>query len=377
MRIVVIGQMASYVVAFRGDLLRALVELGHEVLAMAPEDDDDARRALAVIGVSYERAHLQRTGMNPLRDMGTVVSLARALRRVQPDIVLGTGAKPVIYGSIAARAAGVPLRVAMITGIGSALGGGGSLRRRGLARMLRLMYASALRGVGLVIFQNQDDAALFRSLSLIADRQRVLVVNGSGVNLDRFSLTEMPRPPITFLMVGRLIQDKGVNEYVAAARIVRREYPDARLQLLGPLDTNPSAVRPDQLRDWRQEGVIEYLGETTDVRPFIAGAHVCVLPSYREGVPRSVLEAMAMGRPVITTDVPGCRETVADGRNGYLVPARDPAALAVAMVRMLRGGMDGMAAMGLASRRMAEAKFDVHGVNRVIIDALGARTAAS
>lgn len=371
MRIVVIGQMASYVVAFRGDLLQRFVELGHEVVAMAPEDDTQARQALAAIGVAYEPAPIERTGMDPLRDMGSVTALVRVFRRVRPDMVLGTGAKPVIYGSLAARAAGVPVRVAMITGVGSALGGGGSLGRRSLARLLRVMYAVALRGVRLVIFQNQDDAALFRELGLIPSRQRTLVVNGSGVHLERFPLAPLPPPPVKFLMIGRLIRDKGVNEYVDAARIVRRERPGATFQLLGPLDSNPSAVSPEQLGRWVDEGVIDYLGETTDVRPFIGAAHACVLPSYREGVPRSVLEAMSMGRPIVTTDVPGCRETVHEGRNGHLVPARDPAALAAAMVRLMEVDDDALANMGRESRRMAETAFDVHEVNRVIIEALG------
>lgn len=371
MRIVVIGQMASYVVAFRGDLLQLLADAGHEVVAMAPEEDEGAREALAKLGVRYQRAPIERTGIDPIRDVRSLASLVRTFRGLRPDMFLGTGAKPVIYGSLAARITGVPVRVALITGVGSALGGGDSLLRRALARTLRVMYAVALRGVRLVIFQNRDDQALFRALHLITPGQRTLVVNGSGVHLDRFAVSALPPPPLAFLMVGRLIRDKGTHEYVEAARIVRQRHPEVTFQLLGPLDSNPSAVSPTELQAWQDEGVVEYLGETSDVRPFLAAAHVCVLPSYREGVPRSVLEAMAMGRAILTTDAPGCRGTVIEGRNGLLVPVRDPVALAAAMSRMVEAGPEAIAAMGASSRAIAEERFDVRDVNQAILGALG------
>lgn len=371
MRIVVLGQMASYVVAFRGDLLRSLVDAGHEVVAMAPEEDEAAREALAVMGVGYRRVPIERTGMDPIRDTRSLVSLARVFRETRPDMFLGTGAKPVIYGSLAARTAGVPSRIAMITGIGSALGGGGSVGRRALASTVRTLYQVALRDTRLVIFQNRDDEDLFRARRIIARGQRTLVVNGSGVHLGRYPLTPLPPPPMTFLMLGRLIRDKGTHEYVEGARLVRARHPEARFQLLGPLDSNPSAVSRDELDAWQREGVIEYLGETTDVRPYLAAAHVCVLPSYREGVPRSVLEAMSMGRPIVTTDVPGCRETVVDGRNGILVPAQDAIGLAAAMEWMVGAGPSAIETMAQESRAMAVARFDVHDVNRTIVAALG------
>jgi glycosyltransferase involved in cell wall biosynthesis len=371
MKIAVVGGFANSLIGFRGDMLRSMVELGHEVLAMAPEDDPAVAAALKEMGVRYRSVPLRRTGMNPIRDAGTTVALARAFRRFRPDAVFVYAVKPVIYGSLAARLARVPLRVAMITGTGSAFSGGETRKRRLVSWLVRRLYWVGLSGVHVVFFQNPDDEGLFRSLGIVGRRrQRILRVGGSGVDLTKFSPSPLPGGPPTFLLIGRVIRDKGVAEYVEAATIVRRTHPDARFQLLGPLDVNPSAISQAELDGWVATGAIEYLGRTPDVRPNLAAAHVCVLPSYGEGMPRSVLEAMAMGRPAIVTDVPGCRETVVDGRNGYLVPVRDSAALADAMLRMI-DQPERLAAMGAESRKLAEERFDVRVVNRTIVEAMG------
>lgn len=370
MRIVVVGVLAESILTFRGELLRSMAQHGHDVLAVAPDDDDFVRATLAGMGVGYTTVPLHRAGMNPWHDIRTVVALARTFRAFRADAVLTYAAKPVVYGSIAARLAGVRRRAALITGVGSALAGGAGLRRRTLAQILRVLYLVGLRQVQLVFFQNPDDERLFRDLGLVGDRHRVVRVNGSGVDLVKFSPSPLPPPPIRFLMLSRLIRDKGVVEYVEAARRVRQAFPMVRIQLLGAMDPNPSAISPAQLEAWRSAGDIEYLGSTSDVRPFLAEAHVCVLPSYGEGMPRSVLEAMAMGRAILTTDVAGCRETVQEGQNGYLVQARSSASLADGMLRML-DDQDRLESMGRASRALAEQRFDVHTVNRTIIDAMG------
>lgn len=369
-RVVVVGGFAESLVGFRGELLRSIAANGHEVLALAPEDDAGVRATLQAMGVAYATVPLHRTGMNPFRDALTVVSLTRTFRTFRADTVLVYAAKPVVYGLIAARLAGVRLRAAMITGAGSALVGGSGLRQRALSLLLRNFYRVALSQAHIVFFQNPDDERLFRSMGLVGDRHRVVLINGSGVDLERFSPAPLPPAPITFLMVGRLIRDKGVCEYADAARRVCRAHPEARFQLLGPLDSNPSAITSRELEAWRNEGAIEYLGTTSDVRPFLASAHIIVLPSYGEGMPRSVLEAMAMGRAVLTTDVPGCRETVEDERNGLLVLARDASALAEGMLRMLAEPA-WLAPMGQQSRIIAEERFDVHSVNREILVAIG------
>jgi glycosyltransferase involved in cell wall biosynthesis len=369
-RVVVVGPIAGSLVNFRGELLRSMAAHGHEVLALAPESDTRVRTALGAMDVAYATVPLHRTGTSPIRDFGTVISLTRTFRRVRPDAVLVYAAKPVIYGSIAARLAGVPMRAAMITGVGSALGAGSGPHKRALSWLMRRLYAAALGQVHVVFFQNPDDERLFRSMGLVGDSHRVVRINGSGVDLEHFSPAPFPPAPITFLMIGRLIRDKGVWEYVDAARLVRRTHPEVRFQLLGPLDSNPSAIPGRQLDAWRDEGIVEYLGTVTDVRPSLGRSHVLVLPSYGEGMPRSVLEAMAMGRPVLTTDVPGCRETVEGERNGYLIPPRDALALADGMVRML-AEPERLEQMGRESRAIVEERFDVHSVNRAILGAMG------
>jgi glycosyltransferase involved in cell wall biosynthesis len=370
-RVAVVGGFAASLVGFRGEMLRSMVAHGHEVLALAPENDMEVRESLKSMGVTYATVPLYRTGTSPVRDVATVVSLLRTFRVFRADAVLAYTAKPVIYGLIAARLAGVPLRAAMITGLGSGLGGGSGLRRHALSSLLRRLYAVGLRQANIVFFQNPDDERLFRSMRLVGDRHRVVRINGSGVDLEAFSPAPLPPGPITFLMLGRLIREKGVCEYAEAAHRVHRVRPDARFQLLGPMDSNPSAITSQDLEDLRTGGAVEYLGVTSDVRPFLARAHVCVLPSYYgEGVPHAVLEAMAMGRAVLTTDAPGCRETVENGRNGLLVPPRDAAALAEAMLRML-ADPERLGLMGRQSRAIAEERFDVHSVNRAILAAMG------
>lgn len=371
MKVAVVGGLAGSLVGFRGEMLHSMAAHGHEVLALAPEDDACVRANLESMGVTYATVPIHRTGTSPFRDVTTLIALARKFREFRPDAVLTYTAKPVIYGSIAARLVGVPLRAAMITGVGSGFAGGSGLRRRTLFSVLRRLYRIGLGQAHIVFFQNPDDSQLFRSMGLVNDRHQIIRINGSGVDLDHFSPAAFPPPPITFLMIARLLREKGVWEYAEAARRVRHAHPEVRFQLLGPLDSNPSGITPQELADLREEGALDYLGSTDDVRPFIASAHVCVLPSYYgEGVPHTLLEAMAMGRALLTTDAPGCRETVEVERNGLLVPQRDAAALADGMLRML-AAPEQLESMGRQSRVIAEERFDVHAVNRVILGAMG------
>jgi glycosyltransferase involved in cell wall biosynthesis len=370
---VVVGVLAESMVTFRGDMLLTMVEHGHEVVAVAPEDDAGVRATLAAMGVHYRSVPIDRTSTSPVRDGRATLALARLMRGLRPDIVLTYAAKPVIYGSIAARLARVPHRAAMITGLGSALGGStmsASRSRRTLAQVMRGLYRTALRGVETLFFQNPDDLAAFEAMGLIAPGTRIVRIHGSGVNLERFPEAALPEGPVSFLMVSRLIRDKGIREYVEAARWVREVAPEVRVRLLGSLDTNPTAVSQGELDGWVRDGVVEYLGSTDDVRPYLVDAHVVVLPSYGEGMPRSILEALAIGRPVVVTDVPGCRETVVDGWNGRLVPVRDAGALAEAMLDLVARA-DELAAMAERSHQLAVERYDVASVNATILEALG------
>jgi len=368
-RVMVVGGFADSLINFRGPLLRRLVTEGHSVTACAPDAAVGVRRELAALGVAYRHVPIQRASMNPMRDVGTVRALAALYREIQPDLVLTYTIKPVIYGSVAARLAGVPRVCSMITGLGYSFGTA-TWRQRALTPVVRSLFRFALAHNEVVFFQNPDDLRQFVEAGLANDRQAVLV-NGSGVDLERFSVAPLPEGAPAFLLVTRLLWEKGVGEYVEAARRLKARYPGARFRLLGPLDPNPAAVSRAQLDAWCAEGVIEYLGSTNDVRPAIADASVFVLPSaYREGTPRSVLEAMSMGRAIITTDAPGCRETVRGDENGFLVPMSDSIALADAMEKFLRDpGL--VAPMGARSRAIAEEKYDVHLVNRVMMRAMG------
>lgn len=366
--VVVLAGIPRSLVNFRGPLLASMLASGHRVTACAPGDDPQVRSDLAALGVRYVPVPVERAGLNPLTDARTLAVLVRLLRQLQPDAFLGYTIKPVIYGSLAARLAGVAERHALISGLGYAFGDGGP-RRRMLNGLVRNLYRTALLGSSTVFFQNPDDLQLFRDLRLVTPAQAVLV-NGSGVDLQHFAPAPLPAEPASFLLIARLIAEKGIVQYVEAAREVKRQRPDAVFRLVGPLDSNPTAIRAADIEGWVREGTISYLGRLEDVRPAIADANVYVLPSYyREGTPRSILEAMAMGRPIITTNAPGCRETVEDGRNGFLVPPRDTTALSEAMLRLVDAPQV-RARMALESLRIVRSRYDVHAVNATMLQAM-------
>lgn len=365
MRVAVLGGAARDLVNFRGHLIGELVRAGHTVYGIAPGGTPAIRADLEALGATYVPIALDRTGLNPLRDALSLARLWRLFRRFRLEALLAYEAKAVTFGTLAAQFAGVSHRFAMITGRGTTLQGEASgLRPRAVRAVVKVLYRRALRRCQGVLFQNEDDLTFFRAEGLLAPRTASRIVNGSGVDLDHFALAPLPGGPATFLFVGRLLRDKGLFEFAEASR--RLGGTGARFRILGPLDSNPNAIRADQVEAWVREGAVEYLGEAEDVRPRLAEAHVLVLPSYGEGTPRSVLEAMSMGRAVVTTDAPGCRATVRDGLNGLLVPVRDSAALAAAMGR-LAADRDLVARMGEAGRRIAEETYDVRKVTADIL----------
>ena len=310
---------------------------------------------------------LVRTGTNPLADLRLSWQLYLLMREMQPAILLGYTIKPIVYGTIAAWLAGVPRRYALVTGLGYAFTGA---RNNLLTRVMRLLYRFALGKAHKVFFQNPDDERLFRELRLVPAFVPSVIVNGSGVDLATYAMQPVPTGGPVFLMIGRLLGDKGVREYAEAARCVKARAPDARFRLAGWIDSNPDAIAQAELDAWVADGTLEFLGKLDDVRSAIAAATVYVLPSYREGTPRTVLEAMAMGRPIITTNAPGCRETVIDGDNGYLVPVGSIDALVEAMQRFIDNPQLA-ARMGRRSYEIAEDKYDVHKVNAVMLREMG------
>jgi glycosyltransferase involved in cell wall biosynthesis len=370
MRVLVIGNYAPSLILFRGTLLAAMVARGHEVIATAADGDDATRAALGAMGVAFEDLRLQRAGLDPRADASTVAALVRRMRALRPDVVLAYTIKPVVWGGIAGRLAGVPHRFAMITGFGYAFQGQEQLGRRALAAAVRALYRAGLAGVEGLFFQNPDDQAEFDRMKLAPRGARVEVVRGSGVDVDQFAREPLPGDAPVFIYVGRLLAEKGILDYVEAARRVRAKHPDARFVVVGGLDPNPASVSRDQVAQWMLDGIIEWVGEVRDVRPELAKASVLVLPSYREGTPRSVLEAMSMGRAVITTDVPGCRETIVDGEQGLLVPVRDPAALAAACEKLFTDRQR-IATMGALGRARAEALYDARQVARRMLEVMG------
>lgn len=368
MKIAVISNAACSLLNFRGPLLVEMRRRGHDILAFAPDHDETTRTALRQMGVEPIDYRIFRTGTNPLADAATVLQLWKLLRRYRPDVSLGYFIKPVIYGSIAASLAGVLRRYAMIEGLGFAFTTTShqSWRRSILQGILSALFRLSLRHVTRTIFLNPDDRAEFLRRGLVSEEKSGLL-GGIGVDLSEWPALPCPRPEKTaFILVARLLRDKGITEYAEAARLVRRDYPDTRFLLIGGHDANPAAVPLASVRQWADEGIIEWPGFVA-VQPWFEQASVFVLPSYREGVPRSTQEAMALGLPVITTDVPGCRETVMDGVNGFLVPPRNAEALAEAMRRFI-DDPDLVTAMGVQSRRIAEERFDVHKQNEKLLE---------
>ncbi len=367
MKVVVIVGQAKSLLNFRGPLLAMMVKEGHEVLACADGDNVEVASSLKKMGVAYHSIPVERAGLNPIKDLCTFLELYSFFKKSRPDIALNYTIKPVIYGSLAAYIAGVSNVFSMITGLGYVFTGE-TLKHRVIRRVVKNMYQSALMMNKTVFFLNPDDLILFANLGLAAPHKQILI-NGTGVDLTYFGKALVTDQPI-FLLIARLLKDKGIIEYVAAARILTKRYPNAVFRLLGPFDSNPTAIGESQVEGWKKEGAIEYMGDTEDVRPYLSSSNICVLPSYREGTPRAVLEAMAMGRPIITTDAPGCRETVIEGENGFLVPVKNVNALVEAMEKFIVHP-ELIERMGRRSREIAEEKYDVHKVNDVILGAMG------
>jgi glycosyltransferase involved in cell wall biosynthesis len=367
-RVLIVGNLPEALLLFWGILLDHMVSAGHTVRVCAPPMTESVRSALKAKGVSIEEIPMDRTGINPVRDMRYFLALYRTMKVFQPDVVLNYTIKPNLYGSMAARLAYVPVSGSIVTGLGYAFTPGGGTGRLLLRRFLLLFYRFALRWNKTVFFLNADDKAL-----MLAERgvrpEQAHQLPGAGVDISRFRVAPIPAKP-AFLMIARLLVDKGVREYAAAARQVRSRHPDAEFRLVGWLDENPACIRQDELDNWTKSGDIQFLGRLDDVRSALAECSVYVLPSYREGMPQTVLEALASGRAVITTDAPGCRESIVNGVEGLIVPARDAQALADAMERMI-SSPELIRVMALSARKRAETIFEATRIARSVAEKLG------
>ena len=372
-KFLLIAGFADSLINFRWDLICALQAKGLEVHVAAPEisSSPTTLEKLRNNGVFAHDVPMQRTGTNPIEDFKTLIALRQLMQQVRPDYVMAYTIKPVIYGMLAAASTGVPNRAALITGLGYAFQDSeGSTKQNLIRRVTRQLYARALSAADLTFFQNEDDQKLFTDLGIIRPGQNTVVVNGSGVNTEKFSPQPLPEgDEVHFLLIGRLLKDKGVREYVEAARRVKQQSPQAVFNLVGFLDSNPSSVTQQELDQWVNEGTVKFWGKLSDVRPAINACHVFVLPSYREGTPRTVLEAMATGRAIITTDAPGCRQTVENGYNGWLVPVQSAEKLAEAMERFLSEPAL-IQQMGQASLEIARNKYDVNIINDFMLNQL-------
>ena len=363
-KILISSNSAWNLANFRKPVIEALIAAHYQVVAVAPADGAEVQ--LEAMGARFRPIRMRSAGTSPVEDSRLLLDYIRVLRDERPAMFLGFTAKPNIYGSLAARLSNVPV-AATISGLGSAFLKGGLL-----GGILLRLYRVALGRAQAIIFQNIADRELFIARRIARPAQARLVA-GSGIDLDRFA----PAPIVEngefrFLLIARLLLDKGIAEYVEAARIVRAKYPHTRFQLLGgSADDNPSAVPQSELVRWGAETIVELLGVHDDVRPFIAAADCIVLPSYREGLPRSLLEGAAMARPLIASDVPGCREVVDHGVNGLLCEVRSSASLAAAMEQMLAMTTSGRSAMGAAGRRKVEAEFDQRRVAQTYLAEIG------
>ncbi len=354
-------------VNFRSNLIARLQREGFEIVALSPVDAHVA--ALVALGVRHIAIDVDAKGVSPVGDIRLAAQYWRILRRLRPVAFLGWTIKPNVYGSLAAQALGIPV-INNISGLGTAF-----IKVNLLTRIVRQLYRTALARSATVFFQNADDRDLFVAQRLVPF-ERTRLLPGSGIDLAQFrpamvDTDNLAQRPLVFLMVARLLRDKGVVEFIEAARIVRATRPDVEFHLLGFLDVeNRTAISRAEVEGWEAEGIVRYLGSASDVRPHLARATAVVLPSYREGMPRSLLEAAAMARPLIATDVPGCTEIARGGENAILCRVRDAESLAEAMLSMVSLTHAEREEMGARGRAIAEREFDVSVVEELYLEAI-------
>lgn len=359
MKILLIGNQASTIILFRKNVIEQLVSRGVSVHVLTMDYDSEKFQQISQFGAVPEQYHFSRSGMNPLSDMINTFALSKKIRNIDPDVVFSFFPKPVIFGTLAAKLAGVKRIYNLLEGLGfcyTAHLKKDSFKKQILKNVQTFLYKVTLPRAKKVLFLNRDDYhdLIVQNKIAIADAE---VIGGIGVNLSEYAYSSPATDTIHFGMVSRLLVEKGVREFVQAAKLVKEKYPAVRFSIAGAIDDNPGGITREQLDLWKKEGHVEFLGQISNVKGYLTDLSVFVLPSYREGIPRSTQEAMSIGRAVITTDVPGCRETVRHGSNGFMIPPWNVEALADAMVAFITDPQQ-IVLMGQESRRMAEEKFD-------------------
>lgn len=367
--ILIIASYGPSLINFRISLITKLISKGHKVSVASPRKNfnEDMQKKIKDLGITINFFSLSRTSLNFFRDLKTVKEIFKIIKNSKPDMIISYTAKPVIYTGLILKYFPKISYFPLITGLGFAFTESHLVKQKIIKYIMIRLYKIALKKAVKVSFQNIDDQLLFLQLRIIKKKYLSNITNGSGVDLNLYPFSNLPSKPI-FLMISRLLIDKGVREYVEAARIVRSHFSDVSFQLAGYLDENPSGITNDELQTWVNKGDIQYLGEVKSVQSILKSCRFFVLPSYREGTPRSTLEALATGRPIITTDVPGCRETVIHKKNGLLVPVKNYVALANAMMKLLNEKNETIEKMAYESYLIAKNKYEINKVNQSILN---------
>jgi glycosyltransferase involved in cell wall biosynthesis len=367
MKVIIIGTLPSSLINFRGQFINELSRPGHDVVAMASGASLSEKANIESMQVRYIDYNVERSGVNIIKDLKTFFELRRTFEKEKPDIIIAYTIKPIIWGGIAARVSGIKNFYGLVTGLGFVFQKN-SILKSILMKIVKVLYRTSLKQTKGIIFQNKDNMHVFIENKLV-DSKLCSLVNGSGVDLTHFSKSELTKE-FSFLLIARLLGDKGIREYAKAAAFIKAKYPNTTFNLVGPKDPSPDGISLAEVTAWHDKGDIKYHGGTEDVRPYIEKSNVFVLPSYHEGMPRTVLEAMAMGRPILTTNVPGCKETVVNGENGWLVEKANVEQLAEKMIWFIENQGEWQR-MGDISHQMAIEKFDVNKVNQELLKIMG------
>lgn len=367
-RILVLSSLAYSLINFRGDFIKSLISQGYEVYAAAPEFNDEIRNEIEALGAVTVSYSLQRTGLNPFNDLKTILELKKLISNNKIDLLFPYTVKPVIYGSLAAKMTNTPV-ISLITGLGFAFTGL-TRKARTLQMFNEFLYKLSIRKNKIIIFQNSDDYQLFLDRKIISKKQKISIVSGSGVNLKQFKtrINENSTDSISFIIVARLMKEKGIELFINAAQTLKVKYPKAEFHVIGGPEKSSSAVSSERLNELNKEGTIVFHGVQHNVPEHLFKRDIFVLPTYyREGIPRSILEALSVGMPIITTNTPGCKETVIHKKNGFLIKPQNFEELKNAMEYFLIN-KEKIKEMGVNSREYAKERFDVNIINKNLLD---------